>query len=411
MALLTGLLIVCGAAGSALGASAYAISPWPFSTLQLGIASPPGDAAAQQAQAPFGFRYQYLSGGVNTGDSWQTWGADFVSSYITESEAANMVPVFSYYEMRQSDPGAGVGDEAMADLENLQSRSTMLAYYTDLKAFFQEASVATGPVVIQIEPDLWGYLEQRNRNAAKIRAAVASTGMPDLHGLSNTAAGFAQAILRLRDDDGPRVIVAYHDSIWGSGKDIQQSHPTNAEIPGMAAASVAFYRSLHAHFNAIFTETADRDAGYAQNVNGEGTSHWWARIDFVHLGEYIADFHRKVRLPVVIWQIPVGNTFMRVLNNTDYHYQDNKVQSLLGAGKSAHTMLRFYARSGVAALLFGSGQGNDTCACDNDNNLLSNEPAPIDGNTEHSLSTDDDGGYFMSVAKRYYAGGALRFSR
>ena len=38
---------------------------WP-STLQLGLNDGPGGAAAMKGVAPFGFRYQYLSGGVNT---------------------------------------------------------------------------------------------------------------------------------------------------------------------------------------------------------------------------------------------------------------------------------------------------------------------------------------------------------
>ena len=40
------------------------------------------------------------------------------------------------------------------------------------------------------------------------------------------AAGFAQAILVLRHNYAPHVIVGYHDSIWGTGKDIHDSHPT-----------------------------------------------------------------------------------------------------------------------------------------------------------------------------------------
>src|SRR4051794_7774171 len=40
---------------------------WP-STLQLGSADGPGGAAALRARAPYKFRYQYLSGGANTGN-------------------------------------------------------------------------------------------------------------------------------------------------------------------------------------------------------------------------------------------------------------------------------------------------------------------------------------------------------
>jgi hypothetical protein len=39
---------------------------WPH-TLQLGVADEAGGAAALRKVAPFGFRYHYLAGGVNTG--------------------------------------------------------------------------------------------------------------------------------------------------------------------------------------------------------------------------------------------------------------------------------------------------------------------------------------------------------
>jgi hypothetical protein len=45
---------------------------WP-NRLEVGMADSPGGAAAMKQTAPFGFRYQYLAGGVNTGGGWATW--------------------------------------------------------------------------------------------------------------------------------------------------------------------------------------------------------------------------------------------------------------------------------------------------------------------------------------------------
>ena len=79
---------------------------WP-TTLQLGMADSPGGAAAMAASAPFSFRYQYLSGGVNTGTGWATWNTNgqFVTYYVAESQAAHIIPVFTYYQLLQSAPG------------------------------------------------------------------------------------------------------------------------------------------------------------------------------------------------------------------------------------------------------------------------------------------------------------------
>lgn len=406
-------LACAGAGASALTVTGHGVAKWPYRTLQIGIASQPGEAAAQHAKAPFGFRYQYLSGGVNTGQTWQHWGRDFVGSYIRESESARMVPVFSYYELRQSQPGAGQGSDSAADLINLRDRATMLAYYRNVEAFFRRASTAaTGPVVMQVEPDLWGFIEQASKHnqAASVAVSVASSGMPELRGLPNDASGLARAIIALRNRYAPHVILAYADSIWGTGKAIQLNHPSPAEVAAMAAKSVAFYASLHAHFDALFTETTDRDSGYAQVLNDAGTSVWWHMADFRHLGQYIAAVHRALGLPVTIWQIPLGNTLFRVENNTPYHYQDNKVQTLLGSGPAARALLDSYAHAGVAALLFGGGQPTDTCACET-GTPVNPEPKPIDGNTRRSLDGDDDGGYFIAQSARYYRLGPLQLAR
>jgi hypothetical protein len=393
--------------GCGHGAAAKA---WPFKRLQLGMANPPGDAALVKRSAPFGFRYQYLSAGVNTGQSWQTWGhghGTFVSDYIQESKAHGMVPVFSYYQLRQSRPGASIGDEATADLTNLRDPGTMRAYYEDLKAFFRRCSRARGPVVLHVEPDLWGYVEQHatHNDASTVPAAVASSGMPGLQRLPNTVAGFAKAVLVLRTKYARHVIVGYHASIWGTGKALPGSHPSDSTVRWMAAKAASFYRSLHAGYDVVFSELADRDAGYAQVHDGGGAKEWWSSTDFAHDVRFLKDFHGVVHLPIVLWQIPVGNTLMRAMNNTRYHYQDNKVQFLLG--ENSRTLLRSYLRAGVTALLFGSGHSEDTCACDEAHDGVTN-PAPINGNTLRSLSADDDGGYFRARAAAYYRNGAIR---
>ena len=51
-------------------------------------------APAMRATAPYGFRYQYLAGGANTGNGWATWNPDgaFVSEYIKESQDNGLIP-------------------------------------------------------------------------------------------------------------------------------------------------------------------------------------------------------------------------------------------------------------------------------------------------------------------------------
>jgi hypothetical protein len=393
-------LVLAGSSGAATRKLPPLPARWPH-TLQIGVADSPGGAKALRASAPFGFRYQYLAGGVNTGSGWSTWnpGGSFVTRYDAESWAAGELPVFSYYQLLQSKPGGG--DEAHADLANLRNPQTMAAYWSDVRLFFRRAR-STHTVVLHVEPDLWGYIEQAARNDdASTVPAVVPLGLPQ------NAAGFAQAFVRLRDQLAPNVVLAYHMSGWGTRHDIVYEKPPDATVRAYAERSAAFYRSLHARFDVAFEDFSDRDAGFY--AKQEGNPHtWFTPADFHRHLLYAQTFVARAGVRMVAWQIPLGNTLMRAENNTWDHFQDNRVQWLLGAG--LRERLRRYVAAGFAGFLFGRGADGNTCACDAAGDGVTN-PAPIDGNTRPSLSADDDGGYFRAQAKAYYRAGALPLPR
>jgi hypothetical protein len=394
-------LLAFGAPAAVQGAP-----PWPWTTLQLGLADEEGGAGALRASAPFGLRYHYLAGGINTPGPWQTWArgdGTFVTDFIEDSADYGVTPVFSYYELRQSLPGAGQSDEQRAVIGNLGDARTMRAWFEDLKVFFERANATGQTVVLQVEPDLWGYVQQAGGDdAADVPAQVASTGMLDLRALPNTAAGVARGVVRLRDTYAPRVLLGYPVSIWGTGKDIAHSDEGDESVDVLADRSVRFARSLHAGFDVVFAELADRDAGYATQRGS--TTAWWDASDFRRHARFLADVHARLKRPVVLWQIPLGNTLFRAMDDTPHHYQDNRVQWLLGSDAKTH--LGQYLNAGVVALLFGAGQADGTCACDAARDGVT-DPAPTGTNTRASLSADDDGGYFRARAAAYYAAGAL----
>lgn len=396
------------AAGSVARAATPLPAGWP-GHLVVGMSDPEHGAADLRATTPLEARYHYLAGGVNTGQGWTTWangGGSFVSGYIADSQAAGFIPVFSLYQLRPSQPGIGNPDEAAGDLLNLRTRSTMRAFFTELQLFFKLAGQAGGPVVLQVEPDLWGYVQVATAgsdDASKVSAQVASTGIAALRGLPNTAAGVARAVVRLRDQAAPNVALGYHVSIWGTGVDIARSDSSDVRVDELAGRASAFYRSLRANFDVLFAEFADRTAGYAKAVDGDGNG-WWDAADFARHARFLADVSSALSRRVILWQIPLGNRLMRAVNNTPFHYQDNRVEWLLGDGSSAR--LDAYVKSGVIGLLFGAAQPTDTCACDAAQDGVTN-PLAIDNNRLLSLSSDDDGGYFRKQAAAYYARGPL----
>jgi hypothetical protein len=426
-----GCVLVCGAG---LSASAFAQLPpappgWP-AQFEIGVADSPGGAAALRATAPFLFRYQYLAGGVNTGSGWSTWNpnGDFAKFYIQDSIANHMIPVFSYYQLLQSSPGGG--SESDADFGNLNNTATMTAYYNDLILFFQKAGAFPSQrVVLHVEPDFWGYMEQRstNDNAAALPAKVSETGIAALQGLPSTVSGFARAIVKLRDTYAPNVLLAYHLSVWGTNVDIAISNPPDPQVDALAVRAATFYASLSTNFDLVFTDIADRDAAFKQIVYGDGGVSWWDSSDFQRSARFLGKFSTTSGKRLVIWQIPLGNTRMRAQNNTCGHYQDNRVEWFLDDATRLHlTALR---DAGVVALLYGGGADGVTCACDADNDGVTN-PAPIASNTIGSqlapagsapaltttggvqtlvtpYAADDDGGYFRWRAWSYYQAGAL----
>lgn len=316
---------------------------------------PPGDAAALVKHARVDARYAYLAGGVNTGSGWATWNPNgtYASNYVRESLAAHLIPVLTYYQMLQSRPAQG-SSELEKDISNLRNPQTMQAYWADWELLLRRVAAAARSklVVIHVEPDLWGYLEQA--------------------GQTELARRFAQRLISLRDQLAPHVVLAWHLSVWGTGEDPTYTKPSLAHMDVLAAKSAAFYESLHAHFDLVFNDVTDRDAGFYKVIEGNPKTAW-GPADFRRHDAYIAGFTRRVHLPVVLWQLPLGDTH---LNNTWDHFRDNRLQWWLANPRGPH--LRATRDSGVIGLLFGGG---------------------ADGTT----SPYTDHGFFWRLARRYEA--------
>ncbi len=375
---------------------------------------------AELASQGFGFRYTYLSGGVNTGEGWRTWGrggGSFVADYVAASRTAGLIPVFSYYQLLQSRPAVNQGgSEAERDALNLRTPATMRTYYSDLEAFFRAAApglappgapARTPPVVLHVEPDLWGYIQTLARDDAgeTVPVSVASSGRADLDGLPDNARGFAQAIVRLRNRFAPRVLLAYHLSPFGSGKDIKLSNPSDEEVAVAATRSARFYRSLSTRFDMLFAEFTNRDEGYSRVVEGDNGAGRWTATDFRHFAQYLDAVGRSVRRRTVLWQIPVGNRVMRSVNDTPGHFQDNKVEWLLGPG--FRVRLAPFVSAGVIGTLFGQALPDATCACDARSDGVTNPP-PIGSNRRVATSADDDGGYVRERVAAFARARAVR---
>jgi hypothetical protein len=185
--------------------------------LSFGVLNDPGTASfldAQRSQngTAYAFRYQYLTGGVNTGNGWEQWIkpgylGEYAVSYMQESAAHGYIPAFSYYEMCLSNgahPGSNCnsGNQLQQVAGNVNTPSTMNAYFANWALLMREIGAFGKPVLVIVEPDTWGFLQNASNgtdNAATVPASVSSSGYPDAAGFPNTVQGFAWALLHIRD--------------------------------------------------------------------------------------------------------------------------------------------------------------------------------------------------------------------
>jgi len=274
MALAAALLLAV--APGAHPAHAVAPLPLPADRLHFGVSNAPDSLGWMTGTGvPWRYRYAYLAGGVNTGTGWQTWQEPgtpglYATRYMDSSRGAGYIPVFSYYMLLQSNPSTGA-DEAARDYNNLNNASTMTAYYSDFKLLMQRAGGYGGPLVVQVEPDLWGYLQQRSGNTTpdRVAAAVTSSGNSEVAGLPDTAQGFAQGLLRMRDRYAPNVQMAIHASLWSSMQDIGSSTDPNLDPVAEAAKTVTFLNPAGIAGNPygttwdiVFDDVDDHDAAW-----------------------------------------------------------------------------------------------------------------------------------------------------
>jgi hypothetical protein len=264
-------------------AATVAPAPLPNDRLHFGLANQPTDLGWMTSSGvPWRYRYQYLSAGVNTGSGWETWNSPtgaFASLYMNASNANGYIPVFSYYELLQSNPSTG-SNESDRDFSNLNNTSTMAAYYANFKLLMQLAGTYGKAVVVQVEPDLWGYLQQRAAGGgpSTLTASVASSGFADVAGIPNTAQGFGYALLKLRDLYGPNVTMAVHASPWSSGIDIASNTSASVNAAAEADKTAAFLNSAGIASNPYGADRAClRLADLEPAVHAvDGDRHSWA---------------------------------------------------------------------------------------------------------------------------------------
>jgi hypothetical protein len=275
--------------------------------------------------------------------------------------------------------------------------------------------------IVHVEPDLSGYAEQVATVAgdpSTVPAAVASSGVAEVAAFPNTFQGFNWALLHLRDLYAPNVQLAFHVSPWATGTDVGSSHDPSLDAQAIgsvaggfaAAAGVSTPGPSTSTYDLLFTDVLDRDAGLYSYAYSN-PDRWWDRLNgtfpnFARWEQWIAGVvQATASKPLMVWQIPVGNQYFQSENNTDGHYQDNRVEYFF-------SHLDELRQVGIVGLLFGGGGVGSTSFTDAHGDGVTNPPAicTSDGlssgqicNNHSSSVADDDGGFLRMSAQQYYA--------
>jgi hypothetical protein len=430
-----GALLALAAPGGPAAAQGGTVPGGLRSHFMFGLAAHPTDGQVgavfdnitwlKNSGTPWDACYQYLAGGVNTGSGWATWnsGGYFATKYMEEADAAGYIPVFTYYQLLQSNPGSG--DESERNFANLNNPGTMAAYFADFKLLMQKCGAFGKRVIVHMEPDLWAYLQNDyaggSDDAARVSAAVASSGFAEATGLPNTAAGFARCLVKLRDTYAPNVLLAHHASGWATAVDLGSDTRSSLDLAAHARRVANFLNSLGAGWDLFFYDPLDRDAGFYEFVYGDGGARWWNESDspttfpnFVRIRQWLGYLSQYQGKRCMLWQVPIGNYYYATCNNTDGHYEDNRAQYFL-ENYPTNPHLRQWADAGVIGILFGRGAGGPTTYADAKRDGVSNPSRYVNNGSRRSPTnlghtaqySDDDGGYLRLRVRAYFAAGAL----
>jgi len=301
----------------------------------------PNEANAFTLGPKLDIHYMYLSG-----FGWRTWNSPegaYVTNYANAAKSHGVVPMFTLYQAAENGEG---------NLDAFNESTFMTGYWKGVRVLFQKLGDFGAPAIVHLEPDFWGYAQQKSEDPSKLPMKVGSL-VSECAGLPETVAGLGKCMVKLARLLAPKVIVGLSASSFGAYDSSGKSDP----------ARIAAYLAKvgGAEADIIVVETLDRDAGcFETAVDSQcqrSGSFWWDESNVAHpnFHDHLA-WAKAIRLgagkPLLWWQMPLGVP-SGAAGGTASHYRDNRVRYLFDHPQE------FAAAGGIGAV-FGTGAGNQT---------------------------------------------------
>ncbi|MBN2369071.1 MAG: hypothetical protein JXO72_01135 [Vicinamibacteria bacterium] len=242
-----------------------------------------------QVKASHGIQWNYLYW-------YQLMGANqwYLETKLQRAHDLGAIPVITHYQLLERGQQAGHTGENDWDvvIQAVQNAAVMREYYDNVQWVMQIAAASGYPAIFQTEPDSTTWLRLFHtggtNDAGNGYAAVAASGHPDLSGLPNTIAGYAQALVRLRDIHAPNnVYMGLCEFDFRNGQNPEHS--------------VTFIQSMNAQWDVLFT---DKIIKYSTRDCG-----WWdafSQTDQDRFLTWISAITGATGLKYISWQTVIG---------------------------------------------------------------------------------------------------------
>ncbi len=271
-------------------------------------------------------------------------GPTFVSRFVQQAWDKNFIPMIAVYMMLATPPECGEGGACYA--QKLKNADAVKAYLDSLQRAATQAK-GSKPVIFNLEPDFYGYMQQLSNEPGKPAGVLPNdpNSYPvalNKSGYANTLAGFGRYIVDMIHATAPNALAAPMASMWATNGDPQSV--TDSQAIEMGRQTAAFIDAMGgAQADLLVVEWSDRDAGYGLRPWWDDTDQETPRPTRAILWENALSHAANKRL--LLWQMPVGNMS---LDNTCDHYKDNRAAYLF-----SHP--RDIVDAGVMGVLFGGG--------------------------------------------------------
>ncbi|MBU3133257.1 cellulose-binding domain-containing protein [Clostridium gasigenes] len=369
-------------------------------------------------------RYVYINGGPLE-KGWRTWTQDDgarAKTFITESLKMGMIPFFVYYNIPDD------GESYDLDIKHINDKTYMEAYYKDLK-FLLDICVEYGgdeTVGLLFEPDFLGYMMQQSKKqpteiAALVDCAYSSGVLvkgkdPQFE---NSVKGLVESINYTVNKYYPQSYYGWQFNIWSYDspeipnqgllhKTEQIGFDAGREFIKQVATETANYYSAAgvttygADFISIDKYGLDGAFEDGAKDNPEKSKWFWNADLWNNYLLYTKTLHDQTKLPVILWQLPVGhinssqepnpynNGKFKDLTNAVGNYEDSAPTYFFGDTFKAgsDTRLNYFSKNtandpkikvtgdtvtwgdhmqeakdaGIVSILFGAGVGASTDA-------------------------------------------------